>query len=43
MYPRRAVGRTPVIIRVSDPDRLDYESEEQGRNFEFRVNAMQGT
>lgn len=33
--------RTPVIIRVANPDRLDYEREE-GRNFVFRVNAVQG-
>ncbi len=41
VYPTRAVGRTPVIIRVSNPERLDYETE-QGRNFEFKVNALQG-
>ena len=33
--------RTPVIIRVANPARLDYEREE-GRNFAFRVNAIQG-
>jgi hypothetical protein len=33
--------RTPVIIRVANPDLLDYESEE-GRFFTFQVSAMQG-
>ena len=41
VYPRRAVGRTPVIVRVANPDRLDYESPE-GSRFVFRVNAVQG-
>lgn len=40
VYPTRAQGRTPVIIRVANPARLDYESE-QGRNFVFNVNAVQ--
>ncbi len=30
-----------MIVRVANPERLDYEREE-GRNFEFDVNAMQG-
>ena len=30
-----------MIIRVSNPDKLDYEKEE-GRDFVFKVNAMQG-
>ena len=38
VYPERAIGKTPVIIRVKDPDRLDYENE-QMRNFEFNVVA----
>jgi hypothetical protein len=33
--------RTPVIIRVENPARLDYEREE-GRHFVFKVNALQG-
>ena len=33
--------RTPVIIRVIAPERLDHE-QEAGRNFVLRVNAMQG-
>ena len=33
--------RTPVIIRVENPERLDYETEE-GKNFVFKVNALQG-
>ena len=39
MYPQRAIGRTPVIIRVANPDRLDYESED-GTRFSFRVEAI---
>ena len=35
VYPDRAVGRTPVIIRVANPEYLDYESE-GGRDFSFR-------
>ena len=35
VYPDRAVGRTPVIIRVANPEYLDYESE-GGRSFSFR-------
>ena len=27
VYPESAVGRTPVIIRVADPARLDYEMD----------------
>ena len=27
VYPENAVGRTPVIIRVADPARLDYEMD----------------
>ena len=38
VYPTRAIGRTPVIIRVVNPEALDYE-QESGRNFIFRVNA----
>ncbi len=30
-----------MIIRVANPARLDYETEE-GRNFIFKVNAVQG-
>ena len=26
VYPERAIGKTPVIIRVRDPDRLDHEN-----------------
>ena len=40
VYPATAVGRTPVIIRVADPSRLDYELEE-GRSFVLRVIAVQ--
>jgi hypothetical protein len=40
VYPTRAIGRTPVIIRVANPDRLDYEVEES-RQFVLRVKAMQ--
>ena len=39
VYPQRAIGRTPVIIRVANPDRLDYESED-GTRFSFRVEAI---
>ena len=35
VHPDRAVGRTPVIIRVANPEYLDYESE-GGREFSFR-------
>ena len=35
VYPDRAVGRTPVIIRVANPEYLDYESE-GGRDFSFK-------
>ena len=38
VYPERAIGKTPVIIRVADPERLDYENEDM-RNFEFNVVA----
>ena len=38
VYPERAIGKTPVIIRVKDPERLDYEDLEK-RNFEFNVVA----
>ena len=38
VYPERAIGKTPVIIRVKDPQRLDYENEET-RSFEFNVVA----
>ena len=41
VYPKTAVGRTPVIIRVANPDALDYETEE-GRTFLFKINAVQG-
>ena len=40
VHPTKAVGRTPVIIRVVNPDRLDYEKEE-GRSFVLKVNALQ--
>ncbi len=39
VYPEKAVGRTPVIIRVVDPDRLDHEVE-SGRSFSFLIKAM---
>ena len=35
------VSRTPVIIRVANAERLDYESE-TGRTFVFKINAVQG-
>jgi len=38
VYPERALGKTPVIIRVKDPERLDYENED-ARNFQFNVIA----
>lgn len=38
VYPERALGKTPVIIRVKDPERLDYENE-GARNFQFNVIA----
>jgi len=38
VYPERALGKTPVIIRVRDPERLDYEQED-ARNFQFNVIA----
>ena len=38
-YPTRAIGRTPVIIRVVNPDALDYELE-SGRSFVFKINAV---
>ena len=41
VYPSKAVGRTPVIIRLANPGRLDYETEE-GREFALRVKAVQG-
>lgn len=40
VYPENAVGRTPVIIRVADPARLDYEMD-TGRRFILKVKAMQ--
>ena len=39
VYPETAVGRTPVIIRVAHPDRLDYEKD-TGRRFILMVKAM---
>ena len=39
VYPDRAVGRTPVIIRVANPEYLDHESE-GGRDFSFRYNSF---
>ena len=39
IYPESAIGKTPVIIRVKNPDRLDYENEE-ARNFKFNVVAI---
>ena len=39
VYPEKAVGRTPVIIRVIDPDRLDHELE-SGRRFVLLVKAI---
>ena len=41
IYPESALGKTPVIIRVLDPDRLDYEADE-ARNFKFNVVATTG-
>ena len=41
VYPTNAIGRTPVIVRVENPHKLDYEHDD-GRNFIFRVNALQG-
>ena len=35
----RHSGKTPVIIRVKDPERLDYENED-ARNFKFNVVAV---
>lgn len=40
VYPEKAVGRTPVIIRVVNPSRLDHESE-TGRTFRLLVKAVQ--
>ena len=39
IYPETALGKTPVIIRVKDPERLDYENE-AARNFRFNVVAI---
>ena len=39
IYPETALGKTPVIIRVRDPDRLDYENE-AAKNFKFNVVAI---
>ena len=39
VYPEKAVGKTPVIIRVAHPDRLDYEKD-TGRRFILMVKAM---
>ena len=39
IYPESAIGKTPVIIRVKDPERLDYEDDES-RNFRFNVVAL---
>ncbi|XP_071439918.1 cadherin-87A [Hetaerina americana] len=33
-------GRTPVVIRVSDPSRLDYDSAESRKEFSFDVEAI---
>ncbi len=41
VYPQKAVGRTPVIIRVIDPNRLDHELEE-ARNFVLVIKAVKG-
>ena len=41
VYPQKAVGRTPVIIRVIDPSRLDHEVEE-ARNFVLVIKAVKG-
>lgn len=40
VYPSSAVGRTPVLIKVADASRLDYENENQ-REFLFYVVASQ--
>lgn len=42
VYPPKAVGKTPVIIRVTDPHRLDYENE-NARQFMFNVVAQTTT
>ena len=42
VYPEKAVGRTPVIIRVVDPSRLDHELEDS-RAFQLVVKAMKGS
>ena len=39
VYPPRGNGRTPVIIRVRDPQKLDHEAEE-GRTFVLKVDAI---
>ncbi|KAK8778265.1 hypothetical protein V5799_020393 [Amblyomma americanum] len=38
VYPLSAVGRTPVLIKVADASRLDYE-DENARTFVFQVVA----
>ncbi|XP_077533203.1 cadherin 74A [Haemaphysalis longicornis] len=40
VYPPSAVGRTPVLIKVADASRLDYE-DENSRTFVFEVVASQ--
>lgn len=40
VYPVSAVGRTPVLIKVADASRLDFE-DEQHRTFVFQVVATQ--
>ena len=42
VYPETAVGRTPVIIRVVDPTRLDHELEDS-RAFQLVVKAIKGS
>ena len=39
MYPEKAIGKTPVIIRVKDPGRLDHENLE-AKEFSFMVVAL---
>ncbi|XP_076056440.1 cadherin-87A-like [Oratosquilla oratoria] len=40
IFPETAVGRTPVILKVKDSTRLDYEDPERS-NFVFKVVASQ--
>ncbi|CAB4057546.1 unnamed protein product [Lepeophtheirus salmonis] len=40
VHPKKAIGKTPVILRVSNPELLDYESPGKN-NYKIQINAIQ--